>query len=425
MEVEKRRPEEIGRREFLKRTGLLAAGLVVGYETSNQLAIPSEIFDWLSHPEVVEYLVEEMSRRPVNLGVFGSDMRIPGMERSVGMPVHRKLDFFGWHGGRDYLRGKVDFLREQLNFGRIPGVSMTMTNPNSQLGEFRYGSHSYYDETHRPYLQALAQELRLLEIPVELAFFEPNIKPEPPEEYADLFRYVVDVFRKERADYVVFTMYLSAQFPMTRHMIKDYYPGHEYIDKFGFSIYDLYQSNPLHFNHWVPGKMSAWSLAWPWLKPALEVTEGRVPLVIAEVGTGRDSREEAADWLVEMVEICYALGIGEMNYFNVDFKWKYTGNMLETAGKWLDGKVTAKKVNWGERNWVIGATAEDKKVFRERFKLMNSKTDRTITLEGKIGKLGEYVQRDFGERVMNTARKVDVNNVDYLREQEKIFEEGD
>lgn len=418
----------ISRREFLKRSAWLAAGAVVGYEGMNQLGLPSKILsEILENEEIQPYLVEERLRKPVNVGAFGADERVPGMEQALITPIHRRLDFMHWYGNHkgdqvDYINRKLNFLRKQIHQGRVPGLSMRPGNTDGGT-KFEYGSRRYYDEVHRPFLEHLADQIRELKVPVELSFYEPNIKPEPPGEYADLFRYVVEVFRSRGALNVIHTMYLSAQFPLTLGMVNDYYPGHEYIDKFGFSIYDLYRNYPWHFHHWLPGNMSAWQTAWPWLKAGLKVTDGKVPLVIAETGTGRDWNGEAADWMVELFVLCHVLGIEEINYFNVDFGHKYSGSIPEVASKLVRRELRSfEELNLGERDWSIDERRpERQEAFRQRFEQLDGVTDKRVTLESIIRVLAEYVQRNevLEDWVIEVARKIDADNKDRLLEQER------
>lgn len=281
-----------------------------------------------------------------------------------------------------------------IHEGQIPGFSWRIVQ-NETKGPFVYDSHSHYDLEHKPYLLEVAERVKALQVPIVISFFEPNVLPEPTDEYADLFRYVVSVFREAGAYNAVFSMYLSAQFPFTITSITDYYPGHEWIDMYGISIYDLYLESPQDFNHWLPGNIGPVERAWPWVRPALEITDKKTPVVISELGSGRKNAHNNARWMLEFMQFCQVIGISDITLFNVDFGQNYTGNIPQTIQKILQHKISSGAINWTERDWTINENPERLQAYAEIFSQYPELFLTYDTLEERAEHLASFVHREL------------------------------
>lgn len=126
---------------------------------------------------------------------------------------------------------------------------------------------------------------------------DPNI-PDGPEKFRDAYRRVIDIFKAEGLTDVTWVLHLdTARAPHTNwNRAKYYYPGDDYIDWIGLSVFGA----QLH-NH-------AWQDFMPKLKnfwPEIEDITRNKPVMISEFATieDRKSAGRKAQWLARALRL--------------------------------------------------------------------------------------------------------------------------
>jgi hypothetical protein len=128
--------------------------------------------------------------------------------------------------------------------------------------------------------------------------------PDGPEHYRDAYRHIIDIFRQEGATNVTFIFqtntvdggYLPGSYWEPWQQMHFYYPGDDYIDWLGLSVYSEPLFNvgpPQTFEHKMLGGSSTYQGSYA------EITAlGTKPLMINEMGLYRmPSEESKAQWV--------------------------------------------------------------------------------------------------------------------------------
>jgi hypothetical protein len=127
--------------------------------------------------------------------------------------------------------------------------------------------------------------------------------PDGPEHFRDAYRHIIDIFRQEGATNVTFFIqynsvngYAPGSYWEPWERFRNYYPGDDYIDWLGLSVYSEpdFNGSPRSFeNKLVVGLMPGYEGAYA------EVTAlGSKPLAIVEMGLYKQPSEQAkAQWV--------------------------------------------------------------------------------------------------------------------------------
>lgn len=106
----------------------------------------------------------------------------------------------------------------------------------------------------------------------------PNL-PDGPEKYRDTFRHIVSLFREEGADNVTWVFHVDAQ-PQPQepwNSMKNYYPGDEYVDWIGLSVFGAIEPA----GDWYPDFTQV--LDWSW--DEIKVMTSTKPIAVVESAT--------------------------------------------------------------------------------------------------------------------------------------------
>jgi cellulose synthase (UDP-forming) len=197
--------------------------------------------------------IEVHKKEPFYTGIYVPELEsspfpktLQSYEEAMGTRFSIASIYQAW-GTRSLEEFPLDFIRKSHQSGRVPMITWepwSNTFPESgsrpALAENRKImeaiSEGYFDN----YLRAYAKKVRETEGPIFLRFaHEPDNPQYPwspagentPEEYVQAWRYVVDLFREEKADNVRWVWN-----PWKAVNIYDYYPGDQYVDWIGFTI---------------------------------------------------------------------------------------------------------------------------------------------------------------------------------------------
>ena len=108
---------------------------------------------------------------------------------------------------------------------------------------------------------------------------DPNI-PDGPERFRDAYKHIIDLFKDEGVTNATWFFHVnySPSPDESWNSIKNYYPGNEYIDWLGVSIYGpLYKGQDWSYS---------FSEMWNYVKPSLKDLSEDKPIAILEFGVG-------------------------------------------------------------------------------------------------------------------------------------------
>jgi len=142
----------------------------------------------------------------------------------------------------------MDGLAGEADYGSGPqdAQALLQTYPNSviQVGLYMVDAlDKTYSGAYDANLKTLAQWIKKAHRPIYLRIgyeFDSPLNHYNPQQYKQAFRYVVDFLHKEGVDNVAYVWHsYCAQYPDQHWM--DWYPGDDYVDWFGASIFSTYQ----------------------------------------------------------------------------------------------------------------------------------------------------------------------------------------
>ena len=137
-------------------------------------------------------------------------------------------------------------------------------------------------------------------------------QPDGPERFKDAYRHIIQICRDEGAQNITWVFHLGNEsFPDENwNRMENYYPGDEWIDWMGISIYGTYSPQSSYVNEFRPGMDEIHTRV---LKLA-----PHKPIIIAEFGTAKNNPKlDQAQWAREALT-----AITSLQYSNViGFSW--------------------------------------------------------------------------------------------------------
>jgi len=189
-----------------------------------------------------------------------SKERIYQFEKLIDKKIAWAVFSDNWYNGISYPKEKIDFI---VDSGATPYVRiMPRSDDREGYAEEKFSMQNIIDGEFDSELIAWARACKADNIPLLMDFaVEANGDwfpwsgkfngggvtdeygdvnyPDGPERYRDAYRHIIDVFRAEEVTNVTwFYHYNYAPFPnLEWNQPKYYYPGDDYIDWVGFSLY--------------------------------------------------------------------------------------------------------------------------------------------------------------------------------------------
>ncbi len=135
--------------------------------------------------------------------------------------------------------------------GRMPFIRMMMRSEDNQLPDSKYRLQQIVDGKFDPELHKWAQEAKLTQLPIMVEFGTEvngdwfpwngrwNGEAQGAERFKASFRRIVDIFREEEAYNVTWAFHVDANSSPNApwNSIAAYYPGDDYVDWIGLSVY--------------------------------------------------------------------------------------------------------------------------------------------------------------------------------------------
>jgi hypothetical protein len=146
-----------------------------------------------------------------------------------------------------------------------------------------------------------------------------------PKTYVKAYRRIVDLFRKEGVDNIAYVWHSYAAKPYEDHPITAWYPGDDYVDWMGISVFDqAYEGTELNeYSHTVLTYAKA----------------HQKPVMLAECnpikGIATDSSEVWNDWFVNFFSFMYQKNIKAIAFINEDWQ----SLLISGTSEWKDGRL--------------------------------------------------------------------------------------
>lgn len=252
---------------------------------------------------------------------------------SAGRPIVLTAFSQTWHDGLPFPAAKIHLI---WSHGEVPIVRIFST-PTEDFGPTALPLDQYPGPIthstivagqHDAEIKAWADAARATNIPIGIDY-DPEMNnahpwggrfdggkttnrygdpswPDGPELFRDAFRHIVTIFRQEGATNVTFYFQVDAPYSYVEGSYSEpferyhwYYPGDDYVDWIGFSIYGL-PNQPDGSHESFEQKLQTWhDDSWPGAYADLTSLSSR-PLAINEMGFFKMPSEQAkADWVAQ------------------------------------------------------------------------------------------------------------------------------
>ena len=243
-----------------------------------------------------------------------STQRIIDFEKIVGKKIAWAAFSDNWYNGISYPKAEIHAIK---NSGATPYVRIMPRSDEIQgYAEQRFSMRNIINGDFDAKLKAWANETKKDNIPLLMDFaveangdwfqwsgkFTGGSKttaygdlnyPDGPERYRDAYRHIIDLFREQGVRHVTwFYHYNYASFPNDEwNQPKYYYPGDDYIDWIGFSLYGAQTLS----EEWDGLDFSAQLKAF---LPSFQSLETTKPIALLEFGvTDHHTQGNKSAWL--------------------------------------------------------------------------------------------------------------------------------
>jgi hypothetical protein len=186
-----------------------------------------------------------------------------------------------------------------------------------------------YDEVIKKYSAWAKSVDRPIYLRIGYEFDGPHNELEP-DEYVKAYIHIVDLMRSEGVRNIAFVWHSYASPPFKGYQLSDWYPGDDYVDWVGISI----------FGHAYGGTDFG-----PDCEAVLQFAkQHQKPVMIAEAnpinGIEKDNPEVWEKWFVNFLSFTYNKNIKAISFINED--WSATG--IAGIADWKDGRLYNNKM---------------------------------------------------------------------------------
>ncbi|MGM0644927.1 MAG: glycoside hydrolase family 26 protein [Thermodesulfobacteriota bacterium] len=298
--------------------------------------------------------------------------QIRSEEAILGVPARMVTFYLQWPPTPQkgfFPQKSLDAIRK---FGAVPCLTWEPMF-HEQGRERMVPAEAILQGKYDPYLRAFAQSAADWDHPFILRFaHEMNLAryhwgtsrqeygPESPHLYRKIFRYVVNIFREQGADNVLFAFCPNAESVPNANQdpaaawntIAAYYPGDEYVQVFGVDGYNWGRTQNKQTHGWTSSWRSFRDIFVPALRQLREIHDQK-PLVIFETGSAREGGDRD-QWLGNGLKVAQEWGIQGLSWFQVDkeVNWRLEWGDIPQSGPRLR-QLTAP--GWP---WMAALTAE-------------------------------------------------------------------
>ena len=219
--------------------------------------------------------------------------------------------------------------------GAIPCLTWEPMFPDAQGRERMVGYQDLLAGAYDPYLAGFARETRNWSKPLLIRFgHEMNLAryhwgtdrdsygPSSPGIYKSMFMYVVELFRREKADNVRWVFCPNAESQphpewdrALWNRAEKYYPGDDYVDILGMDGYNWGTTQQKDKNGW-DSRWRSFSDTFSDLHSELKKISPQKPMVIFETSSARPGGDRTA-WIADALDQSRAWGVKGLVWFQV------------------------------------------------------------------------------------------------------------
>lgn len=185
-------------------------------------------------------------------------------------------------------------------------------------------ANGVYDSVLKQYSDWLKTVDRPVYLRIGYEFDGPHNELEP-EEYVKAYRYIVDYLRLEGIDNVAYVWHSYASTPYKNYALSDWYPGDDYVDWIGISIFSHAYSRA--------GINAEGNAVLDFAK------QHKKPVMIAETnpvfGIGKKGSKVWDSWFVNFFSLVYEKNIKAICFINED----WTRINIEGLSEWKDARL--------------------------------------------------------------------------------------
>ncbi|AXG67922.1 beta-1,3-xylanase XYL4 [Kordia sp. SMS9] len=146
-----------------------------------------------------------------------------------------------------------------------------------------------------------------------------------PEIYIKAYQYIVDFLRNDGVENIAFVWHSYASKPYKDYPASNWYPGDEYVDWVGISVFGHAYDDP-NFGNYCDAVME-------------HAKVYKKPVMIAEANPikGIEPKSDAAwtDWFVNFFSFCYEKNIKAISLINENWQRLH----IDGIGEWKDGRL--------------------------------------------------------------------------------------
>jgi mannan endo-1,4-beta-mannosidase len=228
--------------------------------------------------------------------------------------------------------------------GAVPVLTWEPMFVDPEKDEHAIPAESITAGKYDVYLQRFARESRKFEKPFLIRFaHEMNLAryhwggtpqefgPQSAARYRDMFRYVVAVFRAQKADNVRWAFCPNAEsVPAERwNQITSYYPGDDVVDVIGIDGYNWGTTQTRAANGWASEWRSFGSIFTGPLQDLKDVASGK-PTAVFETSSASEGGNKE-EWVLDALDSARSLGLAAVIWFEVnkEIDWRLETNVSE------------------------------------------------------------------------------------------------
>lgn len=255
-------------------------------------------------------------------------------ERESKITPEMIVFYLQWPTPKEQYRSLIASLETIWNIGAVPCLTwepMTKEDQIEKMVPYEDILSGKYDN----YLTQVAAEVKLWEKPLIIRFAqEMNVSryhwgtakddfgPRSPEIYIKMFRYVADLFKKEKADNVlwVFCPNVDSIPNESWNTAKNYYPGDQYVDILGMDGYNWNISAELAASRkqsWTYDSHSFEQIFRPLYKELKTINSNKPIIVFETASVKRAGDPKKSLWIEDALKVSKAWGIKGIVWFQV------------------------------------------------------------------------------------------------------------
>jgi mannan endo-1,4-beta-mannosidase len=288
------------------------------------------------------------------------------LERATGIQPRVVLFYLQWPSKPEARLFPGDALRAIESIGALPVLTWEPMILDTGKSERMIPAESITAGRYDNYLERFARESRQFGKPILIRFgHEMNLAsyhwgstleefgPDSAARYRAMFRYIVTIFRAQKADNVRWVFCPNADSvpaePWNR--IAAYYPGDDVVDVTGLDGYNWGTTQTLAANGWESQWRSFESIFAAPLSELKQVASGK-PVGVFETSSAYAGGNKEK-WIIAALDSARSLGFGAVIWFQVnkEIDWRLETNVSESVRSVIQMENRSIPVGSGWLGW--------------------------------------------------------------------------